>query len=443
MIFDKRAVVVMLALAAPMSLLSACSGANSAGQGGAETNATVSAKTDEPAELVVFGNPGDPENVFDVRIGDAVRKKFPNYKITYIRKTKDVTMETLITSGSQVDLIYDSVAGAVSSVVNTGSQFDISDLAKKHRIDFNRFDPGQLDAVKSLGGLYGLPIQTGGLVMYYNKDIFDKFGIAYPGNGMTWEEAIELGKKLTRKQDGVQYIGLGLSPHHAILMNSLSAPFVDKTTEKAAVNNETFKNLLDTLVIKPTLVDGYKDAVTAIKSTINNNTFMKDRTVAMFIMNYGLQDQDYFKEFNWDMAPLPVFKEKPGIGSQPYPAVLCLSSSSKYKDQAMEMLKYLTSDEYQLDLSKRGFVPVLKDEKIKKAFAQDLGSYKNKNVVNALFFNQTAPSAPKTQYDAMVTNALIKQYLPLITGNTDVNTALRTAEEEANKSIQDAKNNKK
>jgi multiple sugar transport system substrate-binding protein len=433
-------------LALPVILAAGCGGGNQGQEGAAPPSAPGNAKTneasaswaDQPAELVVYGNPGDPENVFNARIGDAVRKKFPNYKITYLQRNADTTMDKLIASGSQVDLIYDSVGGASGSLIATNSQFDISELVKKHQIDLNRFDPGQLDAVKQFGGLYGLPVQTGGLVLYYNKDIFDKFGVPYPKNGMTWDEAIELGNRLTRMDNGVQYIGLGLSVGHALLMNSLSLPYIDKNTGKAAINNDSYKRLVETLVLRPTQAAGYKERIRAINRTFNNDDFMKDRHMAMFVMNYGLQDQKDFQEFNWDMAPLPTFPEKPGIGTQPYPNILFVTATSKYKDQAVEVLKFLTSDEYQLDMAKRGFIPILKDEKIRKAFAQDMG-YKDKNVVNAVFYNKVAATAPKTKYDGIVSGALNKQLIGLIKGEVDLNTALRQAEEEANKGIEAAK----
>jgi multiple sugar transport system substrate-binding protein len=424
-------------------LMNACGGGNTKDENASEPQKTSQPDpTPQPIELVVFGQPADPENVFNVRIGDAVRKKFPHITLKYIPRSSAATLQNLITSGSQVDLVYDSIGGANASVLAMQSQFDITELTKKKGIDLNRFDQAQVEAVTQFGGLYGLPTQTGGLVMYINRDVFDKFGVSYPKNGMTWDEAIELGNRLTRNEGGVQYIGLGLSNNHALLMNSLSLPFVDKKTEKPAINNDNYKKLMETLIMKPAQADGYKQYITSIKRAFNNNDFMKDRRMGMFVMNYGLQDQGDFKEFNWDMAPLPVFPEKPGIGSQPYPNILFVNSTSKYKEQAVEVLGYLTSNEYQLDMSKKGFAPVLKDETIRKAFGQEV-SYKDKNIVNALFYNKFAPSAAKTKYDSAVNSALTKQILLLVGGETDINSALRAADEEAAKSIETMKTQQK
>jgi multiple sugar transport system substrate-binding protein len=238
--------------------------------------------------------------------------------------------------------------------------------------------------------------------------------------------------------DGKQYIGLGLSITHAIRMNSYGLPYVDKKSDKALLDTDKFKKIVDTLVVRPTLANGYKEYIASLKKTFNNNNFMKDKNMAMFVMNYGLQDQKDFATFNWDMYPLPVFADQPKIGSQPYPNILFVTSLSKYKDQAVEVLKFLTSDEYQMITSKKGYITVLKDEKIKKAFAQELG-YKDKNVANAVFYNKYASVAPKTEYDNIASRSFNKQVMKLIQGETDLNTALRTAEEETNKGIETEK----
>jgi multiple sugar transport system substrate-binding protein len=415
--------------------LSAC-GSGKTSQPGTGNLSTdkKNAIANESADLVIFSPPA-PEEVWNERFGNALKKKFPNYKITYIQASKTNSLSKMIASGEQVDLIFDSVGGAANSVIANHFQYDLSELVKKHHVDLSRFEPTMLDAVKQFGGLYGFPLHSGGLVLYYNKDIFDKFGVPYPKDGMTWEEAIELGKRLTRNDNGRQYIGLGPSISHLLSMNSYSLPFVDKSTNKAAINNDNYKKLVQTLAIAPTQTPGYREKVASIKRTFNNDDFMKEKFIAMYIMNFGLQGQKGFEDLNWDIVSVPVFKDNPGVGTQPYPNILFVTSTSKYKDQAMEVLKFLTSDEHQMALSRKGYIPVLKNEDIKKAFAQD-SSFKDKNVVKAVFTNKFAPSIKRTKYDGKVTGNLLKQITQVILGEEDLNTALKTAEEEANKAIE-------
>lgn len=391
--------------------------------------------TKDAVELVLFGVPGRSEAEWNEGIGDFLKKRFAAYKFTYIPTSKENNLSNRVAAGEPVDLILDSAGNAPASLVPLGLEYDISDLVQKHKIDLSRIEPALLEGVRQLGGLYGFPINSGGLVLYYNKDIFDKFGVAYPKDGMTWDAVIEIGKKLTRFENGRQYIGLASSPFHMLSMSAYSLPYVDAQTEKVALNNDSFKKLLETLILAPATAPGYKETVAELKRMPFNDDFSKHQNMAMYVMNFGLQNGADFDNLNWNMAALPVFKEKPGIGTQPYPDSYFLSKSSKHKDQAMEVLKYLVSDEFQMEMSKRGIVPVLRNEKIKQAFAQET-KYRDKNVVNALFFNTYAPPIVRTKHDLLISGLLNNHLLKVMTGEEDLNTALRKTEEDGNKAIE-------
>ena len=62
------------------------------------------------------------------------------------------------------------------------------------------------------GKLWGIPkeIQTFGL--FYNKDVFDRYGVPYPNESWTWDDLLEAAKALTKDTDGDERIdiyGLG------------------------------------------------------------------------------------------------------------------------------------------------------------------------------------------------------------------------------------------
>jgi multiple sugar transport system substrate-binding protein len=78
---------------------------------------------------------------------------------------------------------------------------------KAGKFDLSRLGKGAVDAVKvSSGGQYleAVPYVQNFSANYYNKGIFDKFGVAYPKDGMTRDDATDLARKLTRSDGGVQ-----------------------------------------------------------------------------------------------------------------------------------------------------------------------------------------------------------------------------------------------
>ncbi|MEY9490703.1 ABC-type glycerol-3-phosphate transport system substrate-binding protein [Streptomyces calvus] len=67
----------------------------------------------------------------------------------------------------------------------------------------DRFSPGPWNGVKADGeGIYGLPMDSGPMALFYNKKVFDKHGIEVPA---TWDEYVEAARAL-KKADPKAYI---------------------------------------------------------------------------------------------------------------------------------------------------------------------------------------------------------------------------------------------
>jgi multiple sugar transport system substrate-binding protein len=70
--------------------------------------------------------------------------------------------------------------------------FDVSALA----------DAGVAHFTTADGGQYGLPRDLNVVALYYNKQMFDAAGIAYPDDTWDWDKLVEVGTQLTLDADG-------------------------------------------------------------------------------------------------------------------------------------------------------------------------------------------------------------------------------------------------
>lgn len=420
--------------------MTACSG-GSGGAGGdgkaAGPSQQPAAQEDAPAELTVYSNSGDSLDSWNERFGNALKKKFPNYTIKYIQKTKEYGIKEVLTAGETIDIYWDSIGGFAATLLDNNLQFDMTELMKSHGVDLARLEPTVADSVKQIDPqhVYGIPVFNNNMVLYYNKDLFDKFGVEYPKDGMTWSQANELAAKLTRYDDK-QYIGLSSSQTHMLNMNQLSIPFVDPDKMAPTINtDERWRTFYDTVFVGPAKASGYHDYMKAHDNLIPyKDEFMQAKEVAMFawLSSIIFVYPQEFQSMNWDMVALPTFDDKPGIGSQAYPTYFAVTQMSKQKDQAMNVIAYLLSDEMQTELSKKGVMPVLKDDSILKLYGQE-SAFKGKNF-QAAFYNQFAPIPAKTRYDSMLLTPYAKA-VPKVILTGDINTVFRSTEEETAKKI--------
>lgn len=424
-----------------MLVLSACGeGAAPAGEPNTGNGAAAGMKTDEPANLVVYSNSGDSVESWDERFGNALKQKFPNYNIRYIQKTKEVGLTQLLTNGETIDIYWDSIGGYASTLASSQLEYDMSGMMKARGITMSGMEPTVADSVKLIDPqkVYGIPVFNNNLVLYYNKDVFDRFGVPYPTDGMTWNEAIKLGERLTRSDGGKQYVGLSSSQTHMLMMNQLSIPFVDpERNAPTLATDDRWKTLFDTVFVGPAQAAGYKEYMIAHKNTIPyRNEFLNDKEVGMFawLSSIIFVFPEEYKSMNWDMVALPTFESKPKIGSQAYPTYFGVTSMSKQPEQAMNVIEYLISEEVQTQLSRQGVMPVLKSEAVQKLYGQD-SVFKDKRL-QAAFYNDFAPIPAKTRFESTLLTPYAKT-VPKVILEGDANTIFRQTAEETAKKIAD------
>ncbi|WP_019536953.1 extracellular solute-binding protein [Paenibacillus ginsengihumi] len=433
-----------LSLIALAVLLGGCSGGQQKdGAEAREEPAPPRTTIDEPVELTVYSAPGDSEQAWNERFGDPIRKKYPNISFKFInpRNNDALKISNLLMSGTKIDIYYESIGGFFVNVPQYNLQFDLTPFIKQHNLDLDAFEPSLIEAMKNNTGgeIWGLPVNNNNMVMYYNKDIFDRFGVQYPKDGMTWEEAIEMSQAFNRIEEGKHYVGLAVSPNHITRMNPFSLPLVDAKTEKTTFSDPRWQQLLQTMFVQPARSDNYKNKIRALGNKAPYATeFTRTHDLAMYVHQSNLPFIDStYKNTNFDIVSLPTFPEMPGVGSQAYPSYFAIPSHSEHKEEAFLALQYLVSSEYQMEYAKKGVMPVLKDESYKRAFATET-EYQGVNF-GAVFYNQFAPIPTKTKYDGLAEGALTSQLIDLALGNTDINTVLRKAEEEGNNKIETEK----
>ncbi|MEF3304388.1 ABC transporter substrate-binding protein [Paenibacillus sp. GYB003] len=424
---------VLLAAIAAAAMLSACSQGGSGGETPKAADGQPP-KTAEPVQLTIVTNAGHTEEAFNTRFGDSIRKKFPNYTIKFIPNSA-VKFADLVATKTEVDIVYAAINDFTNGPLKNGMVYDMTELMKKHGVDPNRVGMNWVEGLSPVwdGKLYGLPISVETLTLFYNKDLFDRFGVAYPRDKMTWDDVFDLNNKLTRVDQGVQYVGLAVGESQHFALNALSLPYFNAQTGKPTLSQEEakWKTVYETIAVRPLAAQGYKDKVVSLKNKIPGDAnFTKSRDAAMLagLVHAPLSYLE-MKEMNWDMVSYPTYSQAPGTSAQANLLLFGVTNMSRHKDQAMEVIQYLYSDEFQTITARDGNVPVVVNDQRKKEFAQNT-YYKDRNV-QSVFINKLAPLSKRTIYDPDL-SALYRKYLgDLAVGNIDLNSMLRKVEEEA------------
>src|SRR5690625_683348 len=160
-----------------------------------------------------FWYPGDPEEV-DERLGE----RFPH--ITF--EWNDIQVVNAYRETMEDEFAKDQIPDimvltdySLSVLDSYDMVYDLTSLIDKHNLDMDNWPEHRVQAMHAHKpddeGIYSLPANLTKFALAYNKKVFDQFGVDYPTDDMTWDEVIDLAKKVTGEKDGVQYRGLDIA----------------------------------------------------------------------------------------------------------------------------------------------------------------------------------------------------------------------------------------
>jgi len=371
---------------------------------------------------------------------EPVKKKYPHITLQMVVQGKGMNPEDLLAAGTFPDIIFTS-NNMFQAFKDLKVVQNLDEMIKKDSTELKKVQPVIMDSFREYGDrgeLVALPFSINVAALLYNKDLFDKFGVEYPKDLMTWDETIALARKLMRNEGGVQYAGFD-STGASLIATQLSLPFVDPKTNKSLIDSPEWIKVYK-LINEFYRMEGFNNL-----KQIGREAFITDQTIAMLPLwadNFtGRFETEYKKgtlTLNWDMVALPNFPEALGTGREANVHAMMLSGLSNNKDDALSVMMYMLSDEVQTAIAKSGRFSTLEGDEFEKVFGAELESLKGKHI-EAFFKAKPRKIHTPTKYDQTIVRGLTDAAAEeLRITNKDINTLVREYKEKADKAIAEA-----
>ena len=217
------------------------------------------------------------------------------------------------------------------------TQYGAADVA-------SRFLPSAWQQVKFGDGIYGIPQDTGPMIMLYRKDVFDSLGISPP---TTWDEYIEAGRKI-KANNPDHFIG-HVGPDDAGGVSSLlwqagarpfklegeSALTVSFSDNGAATWSKTWNTMLSENLIEP--VPGYTDEWYRGLAEGRYATWVAGAWAPTFLQTVIPQTEGL-----WRVAPMPNYGEP--VTAENGGSSVAVTTQSECPAAAAEFAIWLNSD---------------------------------------------------------------------------------------------------
>jgi multiple sugar transport system substrate-binding protein len=238
-------------------------------------------------------------------------------------------------------------------------------LAESSVLKEGDFYPEALAPFYWAGKLMCIPQNLSSLVVYYNKNLFDQAGVAYPRADWNWDDFLATAKALTKDTDGdgtIDQHGLGteasifrVAPfiwqNGGNLVDNPAAP--TKLALDTPAARQAIQWFADLQVVYHVAPDRIQEQAEASESRFQNGR------LGMFLNSRrGVPTYRTISGFDWDVAPLPQGRQRAGIlHSDAY----CMPSVSKQKTATWAFIEFANSAEGQTIVARSGrTVPSLK-----------------------------------------------------------------------------------
>jgi multiple sugar transport system substrate-binding protein len=354
---------LVAALAAITLVISACGGGSAPGGAGGRGNG--------PVQLLVFGA---PEELAAYRtLAAAYEKSAAGAEVKLIeasdREDLIARLSTSIAGGAPPDVFllnyrfYGQFA-AKNAIEPVDARLSASKVVRAADLY-----PTALEAFRWRGRQLCLPSNVSSLAVYYNRTLFQKYGVAEPRRGWTWNDLIATASALTRTADGavvkgteseggaqrVAVYGLGVEPtiiRVAPFVWSNGGEILDNAqrptrfTFDSPKAREALRNLIDLRIAY-----GVVPTDEEVEAEDDESRFANGRLAMLLSSRRVTTTFRQIKGFDWDVAPLPTYGKPTGIlHSDAY----CITRGSRAKDAAWKFVEFAIGPDGQRILAGTG-----------------------------------------------------------------------------------------
>ena len=336
-------------------------------------------------------------------------------------------MLIILAGGEDIDVFYAKDPTMYGGLVLRKQIMPLDELIARDGVDLSGYG-GNLENVKVDYTIYGLPYRGDFWILFYNKDLFDRFGIPYPTNEMTWTEFQETAKALTSGEGASKtygtyihtwastYFVFGLQKHmgdlvegpYSMLEDGLNLAYQIQMVDKSAADYATNRAM----------------------GAHYRGLFEQGNIGMLYMGTWYMQALLHDKaqdlhDVNWGIVRLPQWEgiEHATIGNV---TPVVINSKTKHKEAAWKLVKFLSGTKGASILAENMIVPGYLDDSVFEKFAEVEG-FPSENM-EALVTETVYMEWPPHALSGLLGKMVEEEIVLAMTGNKSIEQAIADME---------------
>ncbi len=434
----KKLIAGLLVTAMAMASLAGCAAAPApAASGDAAAPAATEAAAPAATEAAAPAAEGDvtlkwalwdiASTVYYQPLIDAFEAEHPDIKIEMVdlgsTDYSTVLGTQLSGSGSDFDVVTIKDVPGYMTLVNKGVLEPLTDKISADGIDLGAYN-GITDQVTIDGSLYELPFRSDIWVLYYNKDVFDKAGVAYPTNDMTWDEYDKLARSVTDTTAGSEVYGA----HYHTWRSTVQLMGILDGKQSIVDGTYDFTKPYYDMVLAQQADGVCMDYATLKTQGLHYSDAFAQGNIGM--MNMGswfistlinkLQTGEYTDCANWGIVKYPHAEGVEPGSTLATITGLSIPTSAPNKDAAWEFVKFVTGEKGAQVMAETGNIPAMTNDAIVEAISSMEGFPQDDTSKEALVTSHTYLEMPANPLSSEIETVLNEQHDLIMTESETV-----------------------
>jgi raffinose/stachyose/melibiose transport system substrate-binding protein len=372
---------------------------------------------EEKVTLTIWGDTDNQallESSFN-KINEAFEEKYPNIKLDYQYSGTFDTINIAVQSNSLPDLFWvqGNKSTKMAELARNGYILPLDD----YNLDASRFPSASVEYATVDGSIYcSYPSFFDYAVLYYNKEIFDKYGLDKPA---TWDEFVTTLDTLAQNgETPISFGGKGDFDRYWLMQVMAPALFNDTLTalkDKGTPDYAPMEKAFD--LYREFAEKQYLGKDFASVDGVGAQLAFTNGKAAMLID--GTWNNQLYKEVGFEVGRFAIPSNDGTRYAQSGPSnynTYAVAKSTKHADEAVKYIEFLNSKESQQIIEDElGTIPLVKDITPKDETVGELADY---DVVGANIYHVLSGVADENgkPQDLLLGEVLPKLMMSEITG---------------------------
>lgn len=283
----------------------------------------------------------------------------------------------------------------------------VKDIVKAEGMDMNNYVDSLVSLYTHEETLYGIPKDLDSVAMWYNKEIFDKAGVAYPTREWTIEDVKTASAKI--KESGQDVYGLTIAPNaqesYYNFIPQAGGEIISSDKKRSGYHKpETLEAIK---VMKDLYDSGIAVPYAAILDTRATDMFESGRVAMSYSGSWQAKPYDANNNINKKIGLtfMPAIKSNTSVV---HGLSNVISANTKHPDAAAKFLSYLGSKEANTILAESGTViPAYKD--VQHLWVEAFENVDATAYIDILENTMPYPVSAQTSKWALIENDYLKQ----------------------------------